>query len=220
MIVGKGIGSNRLVTSGYGWEFSYAEAVPSVSPVVSMGSGGYRGLPWDRLGYVPYRDRPPDYVMPQPRRPRRLRPPEESDVPSEIVDLAAAAEVLPAPSDAERAAHGVLSALGEPSIGTKTGAAVGTMQGLAQAGAPQERRGWSTGAKVALAVGAVGTAGLCVAAGYLIGRRLRAKSGRSEETEFCCGGRARPEARGVRAPRKADHLPAKPQPRAQKRRRK
>jgi hypothetical protein len=118
-------------------------------------------------------------------------------------------EVDAAQSAAEKAAPGVLSALGEPSI-EAVAAAPGPMQGLAQASAAPERRGWSTGAKVALAVGAVGTAGLCVAAGYLIGRRLRAKAVGIEEPEFCCGSRARSPARGARA--------AKPKPRTRKHR--
>ncbi len=215
MIVTKGIGSNRLITAGYGWKFSYAEAIP----VVSTGGLGGGGFPWEHLGYRPYHDRPPTYM--RGRRPRRGRQFADLDIQSEIVDVAAEAEVLPVfPAASETAAPGILSALGEPSAEAKTAVAPGPMQGLEQAGgATQERRGWSTGAKVALAVGAVGTAGLCIAAGYLIGRHLRAKAVGGEETEFCCGGgRERPTARGVYAPRKADRLQAKPQPRARKRR--
>lgn len=216
MIVTKGIGSNRLITAGYGWKFSYAEAIP----VVSTGGLGGGGFPWEHLGYRPYNDRPPTYM--RGRRPRRGRQFADLDLMSEVVDVGSPAlDGIPLSPDAgqvaEQAAPDGLFYLGEPSVETRAGPVAGPVQGFAQVGgAPQERRGWSTGAKVAVAAVAVVAVGAVGTACYLLGRR-RAKAVGNEETEFCCGGRERPAASGERAPRKTDH-PSAPRPRARKRR--
>ena len=82
MIVTRGIGSNRLITSGYGWKFGYAAAIP----VVEYSLSGGAGLPWQHIGYVPHRDRPPDYVV-MPRRPRREKRATADDLLTEAVDV-------------------------------------------------------------------------------------------------------------------------------------
>jgi hypothetical protein len=227
MIVTKGLGSNRLATSGYGWKFGYAEIIPVV---VQGGWSGGGGSAWNRLGYVPYRDRPSDYVV-MSRRPRRGKGPLKGfDILSEIADEDAADDaasddlslfsdveqtrpktqdwwswtwptmletpVSPPLGDIPHLSDAVQTGMPKeelpgsprPSVEMRTIAVAGPRvrgSGLAQAtggAAQRERKGWSTGTKVVLVVGALG---LCTAAGYLVGRHLlRSKARRIEAAEM------------------------------------
>ena len=226
MIVTKGLGSSRMVTLGLGSTFDYAEAVPVVNNGVSGGGGAVAS--WQRLGYVPWRDRSSDYVV-MSRRPRRGKGPLKGfDILSEIADEDAADEgasadlslfsdveqtrpktqdwwmqpwpaapvddhslfpdVKPFESSTEAMMIVVPRPVQEATVRPVQGIAARPARGadLAQAtgGMVQEKKGWSTGTKIAVAIG---IGGLCTAAGYLLVRHLRAKARRIEAKETCLG---------------------------------
>ena len=163
MIVLKGLGSNRLITSGYGWKFKYAKAFPMLG-IGGGGGGGHRPreLPWDHLGYQPTYNRPPGWVR-EGRRPRRVVP-SAADFPFAATDQlpAPAAVPLPEPEDQVAAAAETVIESALPPTGTAKSGVV-----LAPAMIPGTAD-WSTGTRIAIVVSVVGLAGVVV--GYLLGR--------------------------------------------------
>lgn len=161
MIVTKGLGSDRLITQGYGYAFGWHDYVRSVA----SGSGG---------GANYYRGQPTSYAARRPRRGKWLpyaesneaalvasflaaSPVEEPQAVRQPAAFAGAAE--PAPAPARRPAD--VAAASTPSW-----EAASTLTGSA---AP---KGLSTGWKAAIAVGATV---LCGTAFYLLWQTLKPK---------------------------------------------